>query len=243
MSRVSPTIASQLRRRRGNLIRNTRASAAPPVVDQNILFISFPAVVGAVVKTVSVDVCAEPPLSVTEAGLKLHVAGSLAATGLTVQLRFTVPENPFIPATLIVEVFPVCAPGETVIGAPLPLAPLGPNVGSAVTVRETVVIALIAPEVPVTVTVTGPPTLAVLAAVSVNTSVPASVPAAKFAETPLGNPDAANAIVPVKPPMSVTETVVVPLPFSVSETLAGEAVNVKPGATFTVTETVLATVL
>ena len=50
-------------------------------------------VVIAVVDTVSVDVCAAP-LIVTEAGERLHVAGSLAAVGEMAQLRLTVPVKP-----------------------------------------------------------------------------------------------------------------------------------------------------
>jgi hypothetical protein len=133
------------------------------------LFVRFSAVDAAVVSTVSVDVCAVFPLSVTEAGLRLHVGGSLAAAGVMEQLRLTEPEKPFVPATLIVAVFPVVAPGATEIVPSLPPLPLGPKVGSAATVSETVVVALNAPEVPVTVTVTGPPNVAVLLADSVNT--------------------------------------------------------------------------
>jgi hypothetical protein len=168
-STASPTIASQLRRRRGTPISSTTASAVPPADGQKKFFVRFSAVVAAVVSTVSVDVCAVLPLSVTDAGLRLHVGGSLAAAGVMEQLRLTEPENPFVPTTLIVAVFPVVAPGATEIVPSLPPLPLGPKVGSAVTVSETVVVALNAPDVPVTVTVTGPPNVAVLLADSVNT--------------------------------------------------------------------------
>lgn len=161
----------------------------------------------------------------------------MAAVGLIEQLRFTVPENPFVPATLIVEVFAVAEPGLTVTGISLPLAPLGAKVGSAVTVSETVVFALDAPEVPVTVTVTGPPSAAVLLADRVNTWLPGEVPEAKLAVTPLGNPDAASVIVPVNPPMSVTEIVLVPLLFCAINTLVGEADRAKLGVGFTVSVT------
>lgn len=168
-STASPTIASQLRRRRGTPISSTTASAVPPTEGQKRFFVRFSAVVAAVVSTVSVDVCAVLPLSVTDAGLRLHVGGSLAAAGVMEQLRLTEPENPFVPATPIIAVFPVVAPGASEIVPSLPPLPLGPKVGSAVTVSETVVVALNAPEVPVTVTVTGPPNVAVLLADSVNT--------------------------------------------------------------------------
>jgi hypothetical protein len=39
----------------------------------------------------------------------------LAAIGPIEQVRLTVPEYPFVPAMLIVEVFPVVAPGSTVM--------------------------------------------------------------------------------------------------------------------------------
>lgn len=236
-STASPTIASQLRRR-GTPISITSASAVPPADGQNSFFVWFPAVVAAVVVTVKVEVCAVLPFSVTEAGLKLHVAGSLAAVGLMEQLKFTVPEYPFIPATPMVAVLPVVAPGATEIVPSLPLDPLGPKVGSAVTVSETVVVALSEPEVPVTVTVTGPPNVAVLLADSVNIWVPAAVAAAKLAFTPVGNPVAASATVPVNPPRSATEIVLVPLPFCAIDTLVGKADNEKFGDTVTVTESV-----
>jgi hypothetical protein len=72
---------------------------------------------------------------------------------LTLQLRLTVPANPFLPAILIVPVFPVLAPGaiDMEVVPPLPAVKLG----CAVMVREMLVAALSAPEVPVTVTVTG----------------------------------------------------------------------------------------
>ena len=69
------------------------------------------ALVLAVVVTVSVEVCAVVPLNVTDAGESVHVGASLAATGVMEQVRFTVPENPLVPTTLIVAVFPVVAPG------------------------------------------------------------------------------------------------------------------------------------
>jgi hypothetical protein len=203
----------------------------PPVEGQNNLFIWFSLLVAAVVVTVSVEVCAVLPLSVTEAGLRLQLAGSLAAVGLMEQLRFTVPEYPFVPARLMVEVFPVVAPGLTVIAPLLPAAPLAWKVGCPVTVSETVVVAFNAPAVPVTVTVTGPPSAAVLLAESVSTWVPAAVPAAKLAVTPLGNPVAPSVTVPVNPPTSLTVIVLVPLLFCVTDTLVGETDSLKLGVT------------
>ena len=71
------------------------------------------------VETVSVAVCALAPLIVTEAGERLHVAGSLAAVGEMAQLRLTVPVKPLTGVTVMVEVFPVVAPGATLTAVPL----------------------------------------------------------------------------------------------------------------------------
>jgi hypothetical protein len=105
---------------------------------------------------------------------------------------------------------------------------------------EKVVAALNAPEFPVTVTVTGPPSVATLLAESVNTWVPAAVPAAKLAVTPLGNPVADSVTDPVNPPRSATEIVLVPLPFCATDTLVGDADNVKLGGTIPVSVKVAA---
>jgi len=104
--------------------------------------------------TVSVEICAAAPLIVTEVGFRLHVSMSLTPVSVvvTLQVRFTVPLNPFVPATLIVPVFPVVVPGVTVKDV-VPPDP-GAKPGSGVTLTSTVVVALSEPEVPVMVTVT-----------------------------------------------------------------------------------------
>jgi len=135
-SSIKPTIAGQLRRFRGTQISTSAILAAD---GHNSLFIWFSADDDEVVVTVSVEVCGAPRLSVTEAGLRLHVAGSLGAIGLIEQLRLTAPKYPFVPATLMIDVFPIAAPRFTVIGPSLPLAPLGPKLASAMIVRATVV--------------------------------------------------------------------------------------------------------
>lgn len=68
--------------------------------------------------TVSVAVCAVVPLIVTEAGM-LHVVGSLAAMGVMVQPKLTVHVNPLDGVMVMVEVFPVVAPGVSVTAVPL----------------------------------------------------------------------------------------------------------------------------
>jgi hypothetical protein len=106
------------------------------------------------VLTVSVEVCAAAPLIVTEVGFRLHVGMSLTPVSvvLTLQVRSTIPVNPFVPATLIGPVFLVIVPGMTVKDV-VPPDP-GAMPGSAVMLRPTVVVALSEPEVPVMVTVT-----------------------------------------------------------------------------------------
>jgi hypothetical protein len=65
--------------------------------------------------------------------------------------------------------------------------------------------------VPLTVTVTGPPTVAVPLAVSVSTCVPEPVPGANEAVTPPGRPAALRATGPLNPPAPVTVIVSVAL--------------------------------
>jgi hypothetical protein len=104
-------------------------------------------VVAAVVLTVNVEVCD----GVIEAGDRPHVGGSLAPEGLDViaHVKAIEPLNPPDGITLIVEVFPLVAPGLTVM---LPLL-VSVNVDAAAgfTVTLTVVVCTSVPEVPVTV--------------------------------------------------------------------------------------------
>jgi len=67
-----------------------------------------------------------------------------------------------------------------------------------------VVDAVSVPEVPLTVTVTGPPTVAVLLEVRVSTLEPVVGLVAKLAVTPVGRPLAARVTLPVKPFAPVT---------------------------------------
>jgi hypothetical protein len=55
---------------------------------------------------------------VTETGM-LHVAGSLAALGVIAQVRLITPVNPPAGVKLIVDVFPVAAPGTTLTAVPV----------------------------------------------------------------------------------------------------------------------------
>jgi hypothetical protein len=130
VSARSPSIAGQLRRRRGSPIISISASPVP-VEGHNSFFIWFSALVAAVVVIVSVDVCAAAPVIETEGGDKAHVTGSLSAMELTEQIRLTVPVNPFAGVTVIETVLPVVAPGATDNDE---LAPATTNVGVGVMV-------------------------------------------------------------------------------------------------------------
>jgi hypothetical protein len=100
---------------------------------------------------------------------------------------------------------------------------------AAVTVSETVVVAVKLPEVPVIVTV-AVPVVAALLAVSDSVLVEVVGFVLKEAVTPLGRPEAARVTLPVNPPTSVTVIVLVPAePPCVMLTLLGEAESVKLG--------------
>jgi hypothetical protein len=103
---------------------------------------------------------------------------------------------------------------------------------AAVTVTPTVAVWLRLPEVPVMVTVVGPPVVAVLLAVRV------SVFPVKDAVTPLGKPDAAYVTVPVKPFFGVTVIVLEPLAPCAILTLVGDATRLKSGVAAAACETV-----
>jgi hypothetical protein len=140
------------------------------------------------------------PLTVTDVGDMVQVGISVTPVMFVVtwQVRFTEPENPLPPVTLKLAVFPVVAPGSRLMVA-VPLGGLMVKVGSAVTVRLKVVLAVSELEVPVIVTVTGPPVVAEEVAVRVSTCVLAAVPAAKLAVTPVGRPEAVSATALAKP--------------------------------------------
>ena len=175
------------------------------------------------------EVCAAAPLIVSEGGERLHVTGSTANTGVTEQLRLIVPVNPFAGVTVMVAVFPVVAPRAIVIAEPL-----NENVGAAATVREMVVVAVSVPEVPLMVTVTGPPIAAVLLAVSVSTLEPAPGLGANAAVTPLGRPVAENVTLLANPPTPITETVLAPLLPWATDRADGEEESAKLGGGITV---------
>jgi hypothetical protein len=225
-----PNIVSQLRFCRGVPISSSNASDVPADGHRSF-FNSYLELVAAVVKIVSVELCAAVPVIVTEPGVKVQVGVSLAASGATEQVRFTVPVNPFDGVTVIGAVFPVVAPRKTLS---VELPPPTINVGAAFTVSATVAVAVNEPEVPVIVTVTGPPTVAVLAAVSVTTLDPVAGFVPNDAVTPLGSPLAERVTLPVNPFAGFTVMVSVLLLPWVTDRLAAELESVKLGPGFNV---------
>jgi len=201
---------------------------------------SFLALVDAVVKIVSVELCAPVPVIVTESGVNVHVGVSLAAAGVTEHVRFTIPVNPFDGITVIVDEFPVVAPGSMLrVEFPPPTA----KVGAAFTASETVVVTVSDPEVPVIVTVVAVLAAAVLAAVKVNTLDPVAGFVPKDDVTPLGSPLAESVILPVNPLAGFTVMVSVMLLPCTTANVEAEGASVKLGAAFTVTRVVPETLL
>jgi hypothetical protein len=155
-----------------------------------------------------------PPVIAVLAAVSINtlelVAGLVAKDAVTPlgrpdAARFTLPVNPLAAVTAMVSVALLPWITDRLVGLDERV-----KLGAALTVRATVVDALSAPEVPLIVTVTGPPTVAVLLAASVSTCVPV-VPAANAAVTPAGRPEALRATAPENPPTSATVIVLVAL--------------------------------
>jgi hypothetical protein len=136
-------------------------------------------------------------LAVVGLGLKLAVT----PVGSPLAERVTPEANPLAGVTVMVSL---------VLVAPwamdnVPAVGESEKVGAAATVSASVVVSLSEPEVPVMVTVTGPPTAAVLEAVRVNTLVLAVVGLGlKLAVTPLGSPLAESVTPEANPLAGVT---------------------------------------
>jgi len=115
------------------------------------------------------------------------------------------------------------------------------KVGGATTVSAIVVVSVSVPEVPVMVTVTGPPTVAVLEAVKVSTLVLAVVGLGlKLAVTPLGCPLAERVTPEANPLAGVTVMVsLVLVAPCVMEREPDEGESEKVGAAVTVTAMVV----
>jgi hypothetical protein len=162
--------------------------------------------------------------------------------GSPVAVKVTLPVNPPVSVTMTVSVSLAPCLTDTVAGEDVRLKPA---TGKALTVSAMVVLAVVAPEVPVIVTVTGPPVVAVLLAVSVSTLEVADEVGLNEAVTPLGRPVAAKDTAPVNPPVSVTVTVSVVLLPWVTDAVDAEGARLKPdtGKALTVRATVVLAVV
>src|SRR5271169_4514400 len=108
--------------------------------------------------------------------------------------------------------------------------------GGAVTVRLIVVVCVRPPEVPVMVTVVGPPMVAEALAVSVKTLVVLVLVGLNEAVTPAGRVEVtARLTEPLKPLVGLTVMLLVPLLPWATLTMLGAAVRVKLGPEFEVT--------
>ena len=121
--------------------------------------------------------------------------------------RATLPEKPLVGFTVMVLVpLPPWAT-LTLLGAAESVKFAG-----GVTVRLTVVVWVIVPDLPVMMTVVGPPVVAEAVAVSFNTLVVVVLVGVNEAVTPVGNVEVIErATLPVNPPVGFTVIVLVPL--------------------------------
>jgi hypothetical protein len=129
----------------------------------------------------------------------------------------TAPANWFVPVTVIVLL--ALPPCPTVT---LPGESESVKLGGGFTVTAIVVDAVSVPEVPVIVTITGPPSVAVLLAVSVIVLELVVGFGENDAVTPLGNPVAASMTLPANPPAPVKVIVFDPLPPCATEIPVGQ---------------------
>jgi hypothetical protein len=156
---------------------------------------------------------AVPPLAVA-AAVNVNVLVDVPGFGLKLAVtplgrpeaeNVTLPLNPFagVIVTVLVPLVPwtrLRLPGEAEML----------KLGAAVTVRLTVVVCVMLPDVPVRVTV-AVPTDAVALAVSVKVLVLVAGFGLKLAVTPVGKPDAARVTLPLKPLDGLMVTVLVAL--------------------------------
>jgi hypothetical protein len=204
-------------------------------------------VAGGVTVTATVAVCgaSEPEVPVIVTVVGPPVVAELLAVNVTVLVvvalvglnaavtplgkpeaaRLTLPVNPPLGFTVIVLVLVPLWGTLTAAGDADKV-----NAAGGVTVTATVAVSGASePDVPVTVTVVGPPVGAELLAVSVNVVEVVELVGLNAAVTPLGNPEAAKPTLPVKPPVAFTVIVLVLLPLSGTLNVVGEADRVNPG--------------
>lgn len=165
-------------------------------------------------------------VSTLEVAEDVGLNAAVTPLGSPVAVKVTLPVNPPVSVTVIVSVtVPLCL-RDTEDGEGVRLKPAAVN---ALTVRAMVVFAVVLPEVPVMVTVTDPPTVAVLLAVNVSTVEVADEVGLNEAVTPLGRPVTANDGLPVNPSTSVTEIVSVAVLPCVTESVDAEGASVNVG--------------
>ena len=147
---------------------------------------------------------------------------ALTPLGRPAAAKLTLPVKPFcgVTVTVLVPLAPC-----TTVRLPGEADSVKFGTGAALTVRETVVVLLKLPEVPVTVNVAAPG-VAVPLAVSVNVLVLVVLAGLNDAVTPLGRPAAAKLTLPVNPFCGATVIVLVPLVPCTIVTLAGDADSV-----------------
>lgn len=169
-----------------------------------------------------------------DAGLTLHEP--VTPLGKPETFRVTLPVNPFTGVTSTVSV--AVEPTTTLIRESEDEMVKLPFEG-VVTVRAIVVVALSAPDVPVTV-MSVVAAVAVLATVRVSTLVEVVGLVANEAVTPVGRPLAESVVLPVRQPASPTVIVSAPLPPCAIDRADTEGESVKLcGAAVTVTAMVV----
>jgi hypothetical protein len=183
------------------------------------------------VAAVALAVSVKELVVVAETGLK----DAVTPFGRPDADKLTLPAKPFWGATVMV--LEALDPWVTV---KLFGAAERPKSGAAValTVRETVVVRLKLPEVPVIVTV-DVPVAAVAPTVSVRELVVVAETGLKDAVTPFARPDADKLTLPVKPFRGATAMVLEPLNPWATVRLLGDAERLKFAGTVTVRETVV----
>jgi len=202
--------------------------------------VTFALIVNAMV--VVAGVLPEVPVTVTVAGpvVAVELAVSVSTLEVAEEVGLNEAVTPLGRPDAVNVTLPVNPPVSVTVMELVPLLPwvidkldgeaasVNPAVCLALTVSAMVVVAVVLPEVPVTVTVTGP-VVAVELAVSVRTLELAEEVGLNEAVTPLGRPDAVNVTLPVNPSTSPTVMVSVALLPCVTDRLEADGVSVKPG--------------
>jgi hypothetical protein len=142
-----PSMVRHLRRRNGEPISSMHARVTPPAADKRApgrFGYAKALLVGAVVVMVRVAVAALVPVMTTELVVpKLSIGSSCAPVGVEVNdaLIVTLPVNPEVGVTVMVDVLPVDAPGLTITAVPVKVQPgvrAGPTVTKSLLLHRTI---------------------------------------------------------------------------------------------------------